>query len=151
METCLFCTTYKDLSSTPGGIIYEDNLVYAHHNYYQDERQMYLGHLLLKTKRHVPGFGDLTVAEAQAVGLSVTRLSKALQVCTGAEKVYVEAYYEVVPHLHLHLIARYPGTPQKYWRWNISAWPEAPHGGSSEIEALCGQLRSSLRANTADR
>jgi hypothetical protein len=44
----------------------------------------------------------------------VARLSKALKTCTGAEKVYVEAYYEVVPHLHLLLTARYPGTPQMF-------------------------------------
>jgi len=149
METCLFCTNYKDLASTPGGIVYEDDLVYAHHYYYQDKGPLYLGHLMLKTKRHVPGFADLTDEEAQAVGLSVTRLSKALQVCTGAEKVYVEAYYEVVPHLHLHLTARYPGTPQEYWRWKISDWPEAPSGGPLEIAALCDRLRASLSANGA--
>ena len=144
METCLFCTTYKDLASTTGGIVYEDDLVYAHHYYYQDEGPSYLGHLLLKTKRHATGFADLTDAEAQAVGLSVTRLSKALQDCTGSEKVYVEAYYEVVPHLHLHLTARYPGTPQEFWRWKITAWSEAPSGGPFEIAAPCNRLRASL-------
>jgi len=143
MGACLFCTTYKDLPFTFGGILYEDDFVYAHH-YCQDEGPSYLGDLMLMTKRHVPGLAELTEAEAQAVGLSVARLSKALKACTGAEKVYVVAYYEVNPHLHLHLIARYPETPREYWRWKVGDWPEAPRGRPEEITALCEQLRAHL-------
>ncbi len=143
MEACPFCITDRDLPSTRGGIVYEDNFVDAYH-YCQDEGPGYLGRLLLKTKRHAPGFADLTEAEAQAVGLALARLSSALKICTGAEKVYVEAYCEVVPHLHLLLTARYPGLPQEYWRWNISDWPQAPSGGPDEINALCDQLRAHL-------
>jgi histidine triad (HIT) family protein len=143
MEACLFCATYKDHLEGVGGIIYEDPFLYAHH-YYGGEGHDYLGHLMLKTKRHAPGFADLTEVEAQAIGLAVTRLSSALKICTGAEKVYVEAYGEIVPHLHLHLTARYSETPQEYWRWNISDWPQAPSGGPDEINALCDHLRASL-------
>ncbi|GHO50484.1 HIT family protein [Ktedonospora formicarum] len=143
MDTCPFCTTYKDLPSTPGGILFEDRLVYVHH-YCRDEGPSYLGHLLLKTKRHVPGLADLTEAEGQAIGQSIARLSKALQACTGAEKIYAEAYYEVVPHLHLHLMARYPETPQAYWRWKIGEWPQAPQGGPEAIAALCEQIHAYL-------
>ncbi|GHO80495.1 HIT family protein [Ktedonobacter sp. SOSP1-85] len=148
METCLFCQSYKYLPSAIGGLVYEDDLVYAHH-YCRDEGPSYLGYLLLKTKRHVPGFEDLDEAEAQAVGLAVTRLSHALKVCTGAVKVYLEAYGEVNPHLHLHLIARYPGTPEEYWRWKVGRWPEAPCGNASEVAALCDQLRARLGTNTS--
>ena len=143
MEACPFCITSKKLLSAIGEIVYEDDFVYAHH-YSQGEGPSYLGHLMLKTKRHAPGFANLTEAEAQAVGLALARLSNALKTCTGAEKVYVEAYCEIVPHLHLHLTARYPGVPQEYWRWNISDWPQAPSGGPDEITTLCDQLRASL-------
>ncbi len=143
MDTCPFCTTYKDLLSAPGGMLYEDDLVYAYH-FCQAEGASYLGHLLLLPKRHTLGLADLTEAEGQAVGLGVARLSKALKACTGADKIYAEAYYEVNPHLHLHLIARYPGTPQEYWRWNVGDWPAAPTGGPAEITTLCTQLRASL-------
>lgn len=139
MDTCPFCTIYKGL----GGVLYEDDFVYAYH-YYQEEESNYLGHLLLMTKRHVPTLADLTEAEGQALGLSMARLSKALKACTGAEKIYVEAYYEVVPHLHLLLTARYVGTPQEYWRWKIGNWPEAPTGGSEKVASLCDQLRTYL-------
>jgi histidine triad (HIT) family protein len=143
MESCPFCNTYETLPFAIGGPAYEDNLVYAHH-YGQGKDPNYLGHLMLMTKRHVPGFAELTEAEARAIGLSIALLSRALKACTGAEKVYVEAYYEVNPHLHLHLTARYPGTPREYWRWNITAWPEAPKGGLEEITDLCNRLRAYL-------
>ena len=147
MDICPFCATYKGLSSAAGGMLYEDDLVYAYHAS-QDEGTSYLGRLLLVPKRHALGFADLTEAEGQAIGLSMTRLSKALTACTGAEKVYVEAYYEVHPHLHLMLTARYPGTPRKYWRWTVGDWPEAPMGGPEAMTALCAQLRAYL-AQTA--
>jgi diadenosine tetraphosphate (Ap4A) HIT family hydrolase len=143
MDTCPFCATYKDLPSAPGGILYEDDLVYAYHSC-QNEGASYLGHLLLLPKRHALGFADLTAAEGQAIGLSMACLSKALTACTGAEKIYVEAYYEVNPHLHLILTARYPGTPREYWRWKVGDWPEAPTGGPEAITAFCVQLRAHL-------
>jgi histidine triad (HIT) family protein len=143
MDGCPFCATYEKLPFVLGGILYEDDLVSAHH-YYQDEEPNYLGHLLLRTKRHVPGLAELTEAEGQAIGLAVARLSKALKTCTGAEKVYAEAYYEVVPHLHLLLTARYPGLPQEFWRWKIGDWPDAPKGGAKEVTALCDRLRAQL-------
>ncbi len=143
MEDCLFCATYEELSFAAGGILYEDEFVSAHH-YYQDGEPNYLGHILLRTKRHVPGLAELTEAEGQAIGLAQARLSKALKACTGAEKVYVVGYYEVVPHLHLLLTARYPGTPREFWRWRISDWPDAPKGGTQEIADLCDRLRAQL-------
>ena len=143
MDTCRFCAVYQEPLSVLGGLLYEDELVYTYH-YSRDDKPSYLGHLLLITKRHVPGLADLTAAEGQAVGLSLARLSKALKVCAGAEKIYVEAYYEVVPHLHLHLFARYPGTPQEYWRWKAKDWPQAPRGSLEEIATLCEQLRAYL-------
>ncbi|GHO72031.1 hypothetical protein KSC_109230 [Ktedonobacter sp. SOSP1-52] len=63
-------------------------MVYAHH-FHTDEWPAYLGHLLVETKRHTPDFADLTAGESQAIGRLITRLSKALKACAGAEKVYV--------------------------------------------------------------
>jgi histidine triad (HIT) family protein len=146
MEECLFCNIQQGLIPTVGGSIYEDDLVYAHH-YYNGEEPTYLGHLLLETKRHTPDFADLTTPEAQTIGLLITRLSHALKACTGAEKVYEVFYGEVIPHLHIHLTARYPGTPPEYLRGNIEDWPMAPGGNVDEIAALCQRLRSMLTNN----
>jgi diadenosine tetraphosphate (Ap4A) HIT family hydrolase len=78
------------------------------------------------------------------MGLLITRLSNALKACTGAEKVYTVFYGEVIPHLHVHLTARYPDTPAEYLRWKIEDWPGAPRGNADEIAALCRRLRAAL-------
>lgn len=147
MGDCLFCTIQHAEKPPVGGVLYEDELVYAHH-YVPENRPAYLGHVMVETKRHIPDFAGLTPDEAQAVGLLITRLSSALKTCTGAEKVYAEFYGEVTPHLHVHLMARYPETPQEYLRWNLSDWPDAPRGGEDEVTRLCQQLRSALTSTS---
>jgi hypothetical protein len=49
-----------------------------------------------------------------------------------------------VPHLHLHLLPRYPDTPRAYWGPSIDEWPDAPKGVEREIEVLCERIRDSL-------
>ena len=145
METCMFCEIQQGRTATIGGPIYEDDLVYAHHwNEETAEGPHYLGHVLVETRRHAPSFADLTSAEAQAVGLLITRLSRALKRCTGAEKVYVVFYGEVTPHLHVHLTARYPDTPPEYLRWKVEHWPDAPAGNAEKVVDLCQRLRAAL-------
>lgn len=145
---CLFCQIQQDLAPAIGGAIYEDELVYATH-YAYNKLPMYLGYLTVQTRRHAPTFADLTDCEARAIGLLITRLSRALKECVGAERCYVVFFGEVVPHLHILLTARYPDTPPEYWRSNIYEWPDAPRGGVEEITALCDRLRAYL-ARTAE-
>jgi histidine triad (HIT) family protein len=143
MGNCLFCDIQSGQTPSVGGPVYEDELVYAHH-FYAEDRVNYLGHLIVETKRHTPDFTTLTPAEAQAVGLLIARLSGAIKTCTGAEKVYAEFYGEVTPHLHVHLMARYPETPEAYLRWNVTDWPDAPRANADDVAALCEQLRATL-------
>lgn len=145
MASCLFCDIQSGKTPTVGGPVYEDELVYAHH-FYVEGRKNYLGHLIVETKRHTPDFATLTPAEAQAVGALIARLSSAIKTCAGAEKVYAEFYGEVTPHLHVHLMARYPGTPEAYLRWNVTDWPDAPRANADDVAALCERLRATLAA-----
>ena len=147
MPGCLFCDVLRGAAPAVGGAIYEDDLIYAYH--WADEGPSYLGHLALITKRHALDFAALTPAEAQAVGLLIARLSSALKVCAGAEKVYAEFYGEVTPHLHVLITARYPGAPPEYLRWNVADWPDAPRGGAAEVAALAGRLRAYLAGDGA--
>jgi diadenosine tetraphosphate (Ap4A) HIT family hydrolase len=143
VSDCLFCNIQQGRVPSAGGPIYEDNLVFAHHADF-DDGPTYLGQLAVETRRHVPDFAGLTAEEAVAVGLLIARLSHALKICTGAEKVYVEFYAEVTPHLHVFLTARYPGTPADYLRWRVKEWPDAPRGDVDAIAALCQRLRATL-------
>ncbi len=148
MDGCPFCNIQRGLVPLIGGPVYEDDLVYAHH-FHVGEGPTNHGHLLLETKRHTPGFADLIPAEAQAMGILITRLSSALKACTGAEKVYAVFYGEVIPHLHVHLTARYPDTPDEFLRWKIEGWPDAPRGNADGIAAVCDRLRASLASGRA--
>ncbi|TFV34090.1 hypothetical protein E4K10_44375 [Streptomyces sp. T1317-0309] len=46
-----------------------------------------------------------------------------------------------VPHLHVHLLPRYPGTPHEYWWQRVDEWPDAPRGGHSKAAAMVERLR----------
>ena len=129
-----------------GGAIYEDNLVYVGHAQMREgQSTAYLGYLMVETKRHVRSLADLTDTEAQALGLLVARLSRALKASEGAEHVYAFVLGDHVQHLHIHVVPRYPGAPRKYWGLHVDEWPDAPRGGPSEIESLCARLRVYLK------
>ncbi len=112
----------------------------------QEGQPAYLGYLMVETKRHTPGLADLTNDEAQAVGLLVTRVSRALKACTTAEHVYEFVLGHDVPHLHIHVLPRYPGAPREYWGTRTNEWPDAPRGGEMEIAALCERIRAYLES-----
>lgn len=144
-DDCLICRKQRGEFHVPGSAIYCDDLVYSSHAHFQGgAKTAYLGWLVVEARRHVPDLADLTDAEGQAVGLLVTRLSRALRMLQGAEHVYAFVVGHGVPHLHVHLLPRYPGTPREYWGMRIDEWPQAPRGSQTEIEILCARIRAYL-------
>jgi len=120
-------------------------LIYAGHaSIPEGQTAAYLGSLLVEPNRHVPGLGDLTDAEAQRVGLLVARLGRALMKSEGAEHIYSFVFGHHVPHLHVWVVPRYPGTPREYWGTRLDEWPAAPRGGPQEIADLCGRICAQL-------
>jgi histidine triad (HIT) family protein len=144
---CVFCASSHAFAPDADFTFYEDELVAASHMLDADGRT-YLGHVALQTNRHVHGFAELTDEEAQAVGLAMSRVSWALKRCTGAENVYAIYFAEVVPHLHVLMTARYPATPEKYWRMNILNWPDAPRGDEAAVRSLCAEMRAALASRS---
>lgn len=145
LTDCFICRKHRGEIQVPGGSIYEDDLVYAGHGAIPEgESVMYLGYLFVEPKRHTAGLADLTDDEAQALGLLVTRLSRALKTSESAEHIYSLVLGDHVPHLHIHLVPRHPGTPREYWGLRVNEWPDAPTGGVEEIAALCERLRAAL-------
>ena len=125
--------------------MYEDGLVFACHAYPTPERpEVYLGWLTVETRRHIAGLADLTEAEGQALGGLIARLSRVLKAVTGAEHIYAFVIGHGAPHLHVHLLPRYPGTPREYWGVRVDEWEGAPHGGAEEIAGLCEKIRVAL-------
>ena len=142
---CFICRKHRGAVSVPGGAVYQDDLLYAGHaSIPPGEGTAYLGSLLVEPRRHVPGLADLTDAEAQRLGLLITRLSRALIASEGAEHVYLFVFGHHVSHLHVWVVPRYPGTPREYWGTRVDEWPDAPRGGPSEIADLCERIRLHL-------
>jgi diadenosine tetraphosphate (Ap4A) HIT family hydrolase len=139
---CFVCEKHRLGGAADGGILYEDDLVYAGH--VQGRTTAYRGWLTVEPKRHAPGLGDLTDDEACALGRLVNRLAGVLKHVTNAEHVYAFVFGDGVPHLHVHLVPRYPNTPHEYWGARLGEWPEAPRVGEPEMRILVTRLGEHL-------
>jgi diadenosine tetraphosphate (Ap4A) HIT family hydrolase len=147
---CFVCRKHRGEVSIHGGAIYQDDLVYAGHAQIRDgQSTAYLGYLMVEPKRHAEGLAELTDAEAQALGLLVARLSRALRISERAEHVYAFVLGDLVKHLHVHVVPRYPGAPREYRGVRVDEWPDAPRGGPAEMAALCARLRGLLSVDRA--
>ena len=102
---------------------------------------VYLGHLLVTPRRHCPDFAALARTEAGAVGAAIADCSRALKKL-GAERVYVATVGHGIDHLHVHVLARWPGTPEEVPWHGVDEWEGAARGGPAEIEQIVASLRT---------
>jgi diadenosine tetraphosphate (Ap4A) HIT family hydrolase len=63
--------------------------------------------------RHVEQIDALTPDEQRGLGPLLAEVAAALRAATPCEKVYVSIFAELLPHLHVHVIARPPGLPEE--------------------------------------
>jgi diadenosine tetraphosphate (Ap4A) HIT family hydrolase len=146
---CFICKKHRGEIQAAGITIYQDDFVYVGHIDNNGEPG-YLGHLMIDLKRHAPTLGDMNEEEAAVFGSIMARVSKALMVTEGAEHIYSLVSGNAVPHLHMHIVPRYPGTPEQYWGpMSVRDWPDAPFGGSQEITDLCERVSLFLEKTNA--
>jgi len=142
IQNCFICRKHRGLETVPGGAIYQNELLYVSHaQLWGGEATHYLGHLFVEPKRHIPELAQLNEDEAKEIGMYMSLSARAIQAVCGAEHVYSFVIGDHVPHVHVHVIGRYPGAPREYWGIKVDEWPEAPHGGYEEIEALAARMR----------
>lgn len=141
---CLICVKH----ATPAAVdrVWEDDLVWAGHM--PGETTVYRGWLLVETRRHAAGFEDLTDEESAAVGVLISRAARVLRAVTAAEHVYAFRLGDGVPHLHVHLVPRYPATPREYWGLRLDEWPDAPLVDQAGRAELVERLQASMRDGT---
>lgn len=84
----------------------------------------YEGHLLVTSARHVPDFAGLRPSEAATIGKEMARWSAALK-SAGALRVYTATIGHACDHLHVHLLPRWPGTPDEVPWHSVDDWPGA--------------------------
>lgn len=144
VDECFICEKHRRGSAVKGGIVYEDELVYAGHVIGASDRT-YLGHLVAEPKRHVVGLDGLSTEEAEALARLVHRLARALRESERARGVSSFVFGDGrVRHLHIHVVPLYPGSPAEYRAANVLEWPDAPRGGVDDIRAICNRLRARL-------
>jgi diadenosine tetraphosphate (Ap4A) HIT family hydrolase len=147
-EPCFICDKHEGEIQTTGVMIYEDEHVYVGH-IDKGGKPAYLGHIMIDLKRHAPSLGDMTVEEAKAFGVIMARVSKAIKETENAEHIYSVVSGNSVPHLHMHIIPRYPNTPQEHWGpWEVYDWSDAPMGENKEITEVCDRIKSYLANNS---
>lgn len=104
---------------------------------------VFLGYLMVTPRRHSPDFAELADDEAAAMGRAMTRLSRALK-SVGAERVYTLTVGHAWPHLHVHLVPRWPGTPDNVTWLHVDDWEGARRGDFGAATSFTEQLRLQL-------
>ena len=147
LGNCFICNKHDGSIQTSGVTIFEDDFVYVGH-IDKNGKPNYLGHIMIDLKRHAPTLGDMSMEEAKAFGMIMARVSKALLETEKAEHVYSLVSGNSVPHLHMHLVARYPNTPEDYWGpMAVYNWKNAPMGDNEEVIKLCNRIKTYLENN----
>ena len=148
---CFVCCKHRGEVNIPGGVIYENDLIFiSHAQLWGDETEHYLGHVFVEPKRHIAEVADLTDGEAQAIGLYTTRVANALLHTESMKHIYIFVIGDGVPHVHYHVIGRYPGTPREYWGSKVDDWPDAPKGNEAEIAQVADRIRAYLKVHYAN-
>jgi histidine triad (HIT) family protein len=143
-QDCFICNKHMGNIITSGITIYEDDYVFVGH-IDRNGNPNYLGHIMIDLKRHAPTLAEMTIEEAKAFGIIMSRVSRALKESEQAEHIYALVSGNSVPHLHLHLVARYPNTPKEFWGpMEVYDWDQAPMGGNAEVIALCKRIKNYL-------
>jgi diadenosine tetraphosphate (Ap4A) HIT family hydrolase len=144
-ESCFICDKHRS-NERPGFSIFENDLVYAGHVHGSDN-EIYLGHVIVEPKRHVEGLAALTAQEAGVIGQTVSNLAEAMRISEGVTQVSSFVFGDGSErHLHVHVVPRYPATPDDFHLLQILQWSGAPRGGADEVRDICARLRTALAA-----
>ena len=64
---CFVCRKHRGEIEMPGGVLFEDELVYVSHGAMQRDQLAYPGVCFIEPKRHVATMADLTRVEAERI------------------------------------------------------------------------------------
>ena len=108
-SACSACAEIAGRVVAPGGVIFDDGEWFlSHHTGPQTDP----GELILKTHRHRESLGELTPAEAQALGPLLNAAVRALERVIAAERIYAVSFNERVRHVHFLLLPRTTSMPK---------------------------------------
>lgn len=142
--SCVVCEKHLSLEGLPGGVIFQNDLIFVAHFPLSENFRPHYGHLIIEFKRHITNPADMTEKEAIELGLSILKFSRLLQTQLHAEHVYIFRIGDKTPHLHFHLVPRFPGTPKEAWGTSLYESPLGRKATALEIKDISSKISSSL-------
>jgi len=111
---------------------------------YLFKEQTYRGRCLVAYHSHVNELFELPDTEVALFMQDVSNAARAMKNTLGAAKINYGAYSDKLPHLHMHLVPKYPGGPG--WGGTFTMMPEAKLILSSgESATLIAKIKAGLR------
>ena len=105
---CSICELVAGRVTAPGGPIHDDGLwLVTHHTGLHTDP----GELIVQLRRHCESLGDLTPAEAAALGPVLRGAVGAIERVVRPERTYAATYGERVRHVHFFLLPRTRSLP----------------------------------------
>ena len=121
------------------------------------------GYLVLSLKNNAESWGDLSIEQAQQLGVVMSKTIAAMEQVTGADRVYCLSFCEQLRTLHFHLLPRTTLLLQRYhqatgtgqepvngpllFEWVRDTYPAGSPlpAGFSSVAAIGSQLRDRLQ------
>ncbi len=133
---CLFCALVA--GTIPSHRVYEDDETIA----FLDIHPVHSGHVLVIPKIHATDVRDSSEASLMAVMRTVKRMAIALTSSLSVEGINVmhnagHDAGQIIPHLHMHLIPRWPND-------GLIHWPGGSYG-EGEAAAMAEKIRGAIQ------
>jgi diadenosine tetraphosphate (Ap4A) HIT family hydrolase len=144
---CELCERFSLGADEPRGYLHFDDLVAVLHAAPGGDGRSYLGHLLVCPRRHAEDFAALDERECGVVAVEIATWTRALK-SLGATRVYLATIGHHVDHLHVHLLPRWPETPDEVAWHQVDEWPGARTGNVDEITSFVAEVAGVHRGET---
>lgn len=107
---CLSCDVRDGKVKTPGGILFENDLITITHSIPPAQSK---GFLIVQPKRHVEHIADLSEDEMLELGKGIRAAANAIKKILNPEKIYTCSFGETVKHVHFYVIPRTKEMPAR--------------------------------------
>jgi len=107
------------------------------------------GWLVIVARRHIEALHELTLPEAEELGVLIRQVSVALRDVTGCRKTYVIQFAEAAehPHVHFHIVPRMADQPEAYRSIKVFAYlgvSEAERVSEARMNEIAARIRPLL-------
>ncbi len=135
MDKCVFCKILR--REIPARIVYDNAVVTA----FLDAKPVNPGHVLVVPKVHSEDYASTSDETLAEVAAAARRIAKAVMAATGAPAFNIAvnngpAAGQVVPHMHLHVIPRFPNDGRELWHGKSYEPGEAEKVAADILNAL---------------